>query len=241
MNDKREMTLTEGVGDAPWLPPPENLEVSTPLRRRRLMIGGAAVGVVALVALLVALDTPGTKPRARPSAPGSPSSQAAPGDTSSPTAVPSTRPTTPEAALIARVPTSYRATCTALADADKRVDFKGVPAVACEPNGTLTVFLYQLPDQTLMNNEYRSIVQANGLATATCDPSTNATFRAASTYSTSSAPRGKALCYVGSDSQARIEWTDDALNVYGSVSADDTADNRRLVYQFWTANGALLR
>jgi hypothetical protein len=241
MNDEREMTLTEGVGAAPWLPPSEPGDGSAPPGRRRLVIGGAVVVVVAVVGLLVALATPGARPGRRPTALSSPGSTAAPGGTTSPTATPSTRPTTPEAALIARVPSSYRATCQALADADKRSDFKGVPAVACEPNGTLTVFLYQLPDPTLMNNEYRSIVQANGLATDTCDPGTNTKFRAASSYSTGSAPRGKALCYVGTDNQVRIEWTDDALNVYGSISAEDTADNRRLVYQFWTANGALLR
>lgn len=231
MNDQSERLLTDTVPSAPALRRP-----SRDAWRRPLIGLGAAVGVAALIGTLLVLDSgasgrPGHAPAtSRPGRVGTP-----------PAAVPSTQPPTPEAALIARVPTSYRGTCRTMADPDKRVDFRSVPAITCDPNSALTVFLYQLPDPTLMNNEFRSVVEANSLASATCDPNNNATFKAASTYSTGSSVRGKALCYVGADNAARMEWTDDALNIYGSIATDDSAAGRQQVYQFWVANGTLLR
>jgi hypothetical protein len=154
---------------------------------------------------------------------------------------PTTQPTSAEALLIARVPTSYRSTCKTLIEQDKRTDFQNIPAITCDPNGTVSVFFYQLPNATVMNDEYHSLVSANNLPDTTCDPNRNSNFRAASTYTTGSTERGKALCYVGTDSTARMEWTDDALNTYGSIAADDSAANRQTIYQFWVDNGALTR
>ena len=232
MNDEAHGLATESRVSAPV--PARSSRRSS----KRLPIGiAAAVAVIALVGILLVMNSGRSQ--------GHPSQTTAtsrPGRvTAPPAAVPSTQPPTPEAALIARVPTSYRGTCRALADPDKRTDFRSVPAITCDPNTALTVFIYQLPDPTMMNNEYRSVVQANNLASATCDPNNNATFKAASTYSTGSSVRGKALCYVGADNAARMEWTDDALNIYGSVATDDSAAGRQQVYQFWVANGTLLR
>jgi hypothetical protein len=205
----------------------------------RVLIGaGVAVGVVTLVAVL-ALALSGAGGKAKPAvAPTTrPRATSAP-----PTTLPATTsPPSPEASLIARVPTSYRATCKVLADQDKRNDFRNIPAITCDPSETVAVFFYQLPNPTVMNNEYHALVSANNLPDTTCDPSRNAGFRAASTYTTGSTERGKALCYVGTDHSARMEWTDDALDTYGSIAADDSAANRRAIYQFWVDNGALSR
>ncbi len=212
-----------------------------PRPNHRILIGGgAALGVIGLVVVLVlVLASPG--PAANTKSKLVTATSRVPPLTRSSTPVPSTRPPTPEEALIARVPSSYRETCQALDDQDKRPDFQDVPAVSCAPNNTLSVFLYQLPNSTVMNSEYLSVTQANNLTSATCDPVANPTFRAVSVYATGSLQRGKALCYVGADQVVRIEWTDDALNIYGSIAAADTPANREQLYQFWVANGALLR
>ncbi len=211
MNEEAEGSLTDSVASLPV-----GRRSAPGARKRPLIAIAAAFAAAAVIGSLLVLGS-GTKGHPEhataTSRPG--------GGATPPTAVPSTEPPTPEAALIARVPSSYRGTCRTLADPDKRTDFRTVPAITCDPNSALTVFIYQLPDPTSMNNEYRSVVEANNLASATCDPNNNATFKAASSYSTGSSVRGKALCYVGADNAARMEWTDDALNIYGSIATDD--------------------
>ncbi len=208
-----------------------------------LIAGGVVIGVIALVVVLV-LALSGGKRNGKPTAtPTTATPTTGPRSTTTPptTLTPTTQPPSPEAVLISRVPASYRSTCQVLAEQDKRDDFRNVPAITCDPNSTVSVFFYQLPDATVMNDEYHSLVSANTLPDTTCDPKRNANFRAASTYTTGSTERGKALCYVGTDNTARMEWTDDALNTYGSIAANDSAPNRQTIYQFWVDNGALLR
>lgn len=229
-------------------PPPGPPSGPTPDSKWLLIGGGVVIGVIAIVVVLVLALSGGKgngKPTATPTTvtPTTVTPTTGPRSTTTPptTLTPTTQPTAPEAVLISRVPISYRATCKVLAEQDKRDDFRNIPAITCDPNATVSVFFYQLPNATVMNDEYHSLVSANTLPDTTCDPNRNANFRAASTYTTGSTERGKALCYVGTDNTARMEWTDDALNTYGSIAANDSPPNRQTIYQFWVDNGALLR
>lgn len=52
---------------------------------------------------------------------------------------------------------------------------------------------------------------------------------------------GTILCYVDSDRNARLELTDDALNVYPAVVATDNGANHQQIYQSWRDRGTLMR
>ncbi|MGH9223274.1 MAG: hypothetical protein ACRD2W_05720 [Acidimicrobiales bacterium] len=100
-----------------------------------------------------------------------------------------------EQQLLNRVPstgaTAFRSTCKALAETDKRGDFRGIPAIYCEPSSALTMYYYQLPNPNVMNDEYNDIVSSNTIPRGVCNPSENATFKGATTYTSGSSNRAR--------------------------------------------------
>jgi hypothetical protein len=226
-------TVPRPPGPVPPIPSPG------PKPNRTLLIGGGVgAGVIALI-VVIALLVRGPGPGPTPPTPTTRTSLP-------PTSTPTTTPTVPLAvqALINHVPLSTKAgaplrtTCTENSEQNKRDAFKGITGIVCNPNSLISAFYYQLPTPTAMNNEYRSL--ATGLPTANCDPAGNAAFRGTNPYTVGATQRGFLMCFVDSNG-AHLEWTDDALNVYGAVAASDSPANRQALFQYWFDSGVLNR
>lgn len=210
------------------------------------MVGAVVVAAVAIVAGLVAAsggdDDPG------------------PGTTPTTDRVATTVTTTPprstttvfpfsaaQQALLSHIPAEIRNTnrCDVPPRTAVFESFASLPYIRCTVRvgaNNIYAIYYQVDSRSRMDAQYDGQVRRLTLPSGSCDPDVTTTFTATGTYSagSSSATAGRLLCYVDSDGDPWLHWTDNATNIYVHAYAtgpDDTEDLGIDLHQFWKDAG----
>jgi serine/threonine protein kinase len=133
--------------------------------------------------------------------------------------------------LLSHIPAALRPACVA--------ETAVAPALAARrctlEDGNLVVLYWLYPDAEAMNRAYvqsRSSLGlpagARGVGGRCAD---QATWPSEGPFTVSGDPTGRLLCTIGTDSSARMDWTDERADVLTSA-VDRRGDGRRL-YRFW--------
>jgi serine/threonine protein kinase len=148
-------------------------------------------------------------------------------------ATPSTAASTDTAdeRLLGHIPAALRSACVAEAPA--------APALAARrctlEDGGLVVLYWLYPDAEAMNRAYVQSRSSLGLPAGALGVggrcADQATWPSEGPFTVSGDPTGRLLCTMGTDSSARMDWTDERADVLTSA-VDRRGDGRRL-YRFW--------
>jgi hypothetical protein len=229
-------------GAPPWTggppggptPPPGATPAPPGGRQLRPPVVIAAAAVAAVVAVMIVLMLGGGDG-------GPPTTTTSP--TSGPTTVTTTTATTTttpgtagpvtaaQQVVLDRVPRDLWPTCEGVSTSR----FPNAPAIVCDPNPRLRVWYYQLPNEAALEAELDRVAREREVPAGFCGDNLVA-FTGTSTYNQGGREAGRLVCYVDSDGDPWIEWTNRPLRIYTvavAAASDDKLGLKRELFNFW--------